>query len=29
MSFTIEDGEFIAVLVPNGAGKTTLLRLLL
>lgn len=29
MTFTIEDGEFIAVLGPNGAGKTTLLRLLL
>ncbi len=29
MSFTIEDGEFIAVLGPNGAGKTTLLKLLL
>ncbi len=29
MTFTIEDGEFIAVLGPNGAGKTTLLKLLL
>ena len=29
MSFSIEEGEFLAVLGPNGAGKTTLLRLLL
>ena len=29
MTFTIEDGELIAVLGPNGAGKTTLLKLLL
>ena len=29
MSFTIEDGEFIAVLGPNGAGKSTLLKVLL
>jgi len=29
MSFSIEDGEFIAVLGPNGAGKSTLLKVLL
>ena len=29
MSFTIEDGEFIAVLGPNGAGKSTLLKVML
>lgn len=29
MTFTIEDGEFIAVLGPNGSGKSTLLKLLL
>ena len=29
MSFSVEEGEFLAVLGPNGAGKTTLLRLLL
>jgi zinc/manganese transport system ATP-binding protein len=29
MSFTIGDGEFIAVLGPNGAGKSTLLKALL
>jgi zinc/manganese transport system ATP-binding protein len=29
MTFTVEEGEFLAVLGPNGAGKTTLLRLLL
>ena len=29
MSFTVEEGEFIAVLGPNGAGKSTLLRVLL
>jgi zinc/manganese transport system ATP-binding protein len=28
-SFTVEPGEFIAVLGPNGSGKSTLLRLLL
>jgi zinc/manganese transport system ATP-binding protein len=28
-SFTIEQGEFVAVIGPNGAGKTTLFRLLL
>jgi iron(III) transport system ATP-binding protein len=27
VSFTVEDGEFIAVLGPSGCGKTTLLRL--
>src|SRR5579883_2193032 len=29
MSFTVEQGEFIAVLGPNGAGKSTLLKMLL
>ena len=29
MSFSVEEGEFLAVLGPNGAGKTTLLKLLL
>ena len=29
MSFTIAEGEFIAVLGPNGAGKSTLLKVLL
>ena len=29
MTFSVEEGEFLAVLGPNGAGKTTLLRLLL
>jgi zinc/manganese transport system ATP-binding protein len=29
MSFSIEDGEYIAVLGPNGAGKSTLLKVLL
>jgi iron(III) transport system ATP-binding protein len=28
LSFTVEDGEFIAVLGPSGCGKTTLLRLI-
>ncbi len=29
MSFTVYQGEFIAVLGPNGAGKSTLLKMLL
>jgi zinc/manganese transport system ATP-binding protein len=29
MTFSVEEGEFLAVLGPNGAGKTTLLKLLL
>ena len=29
ISFTLEQGDFLAVLGPNGGGKTTLLRLLL
>src|SRR6202049_4582822 len=28
-SFTVNTGEFVAVLGPNGSGKSTLLRLLL
>lgn len=28
-TFTIEEGELVAVIGPNGAGKTTLFRLLL
>jgi zinc/manganese transport system ATP-binding protein len=28
-TFSIEQGEFVAVLGPNGAGKTTLFRMLL
>jgi len=28
-SFTVDPGEFVAVLGPNGSGKSTLLRLLL
>jgi zinc/manganese transport system ATP-binding protein len=28
-SFTVDQGEFVAVLGPNGSGKSTLLRLLL
>jgi len=29
VSFTIKEGEFVAILGPNGAGKSTLLKLLL
>jgi ABC-type Mn2+/Zn2+ transport system ATPase subunit len=29
LSFTVEDGEVLAVVGPNGSGKTTLLRALL
>lgn len=28
LSFTIEEGEFVALLGPNGAGKTTTLKML-
>src|SRR5580698_321436 len=28
-NFSVETGEFIAVVGPNGAGKTTLFRMLL
>ena len=28
-NFTIDHGEFVAVIGPNGSGKTTLFRLLL
>lgn len=29
ISFTIEQGDFVALIGPNGAGKTTLLKILL
>ena len=29
ISFSIEEGEYVAILGPNGSGKSTLLRLLL
>ena len=29
ISFTIEDGSFIAIIGPNGSGKSTLLKLIL
>jgi zinc transport system ATP-binding protein len=29
ISFTIEEGEYVAILGPNGSGKSTLLRLIL
>ena len=28
-SFSIDHGEFVAIIGPNGSGKTTLFRLLL
>ena len=28
ISFTVREGEFVAVLGPSGAGKTTLFRCL-
>ncbi|MGO4736624.1 ABC transporter ATP-binding protein [Bosea sp. 2KB_26] len=28
ISFTVEDGEFVALLGPSGCGKTTLLRII-
>ena len=28
ISFTVRDGEFVAILGPSGCGKTTLLRIL-
>ena len=28
-NFTIDHGEFVAIIGPNGSGKTTLFRLLL
>jgi putative ABC transport system ATP-binding protein len=28
VSFTIRDGEFVAIIGPSGSGKTTLLGLL-
>ena len=27
-SFTVEDGEFLALLGPSGCGKTTTLRMI-
>ena len=29
VSFTIKDGEYVAIIGPNGAGKTTLLKVML
>lgn len=29
LSFSVQEGEFIAILGPNGAGKSTLLKMLL
>lgn len=29
VSFTIQEGEFIAIIGPNGGGKTTLLKLIM
>ena len=29
VSFSIEDGELVAILGPNGAGKSTLLKVIL
>ena len=28
IDFTVEDGEFLAVIGPSGSGKTTVLKLL-
>ena len=28
MNFTIDEGEFIAIMGPSGCGKTTSLRML-
>ncbi|MEO0416669.1 MAG: ATP-binding cassette domain-containing protein, partial [Verrucomicrobiota bacterium] len=29
VSFSVEDGESLAIIGPNGGGKSTLLKLLL
>ena len=28
VDFTVDSGEFVAIVGPNGAGKTTFLRIL-